>query len=822
MMSDNFPELSPDQWESEEGGLFGRWRVDESGLPAYAYSYLEGSNPSQSKIAHWHQVGNDRFTAEAHAGGWTVPYRWEHGLTRLSGADPRHPERLSGVGAIRKNKKHLFTLINNLMPVGSPWRVKWGAGYAEWETEHGGVKVRRRVTAPFGDEPVLVVDVEISGEAAECEYEERWVVEPYAITLPAPMTKLQNPPKSYKFAEKITWLAATATSGALRKVAEAWRERYSRLLDWKLMTDKEGTLAIAEPTLKHLLPLPARECRSWRDLYPQPVCLAAGESGGSASGGKSAVEAKVDQGGVAFIGRAAFDLNPDRPARLRFIFAWGEKDELPALGRKYRAGDLPGWKGHVPRLSAPGESWMEREMSWHGYYLRSMLVKDDYFEGHLLPQGSAYSYLHGVHGAPRDYALAAVPMIYLAPARAREMILQIMRLMKPSGEIIYGHIGYGKESSAGGSHAAPTDLPIFLLWAIVEYLGATGDSGLLDERVPFYPKERGLASTVRERIELAWYYTRYRVGIGPHGILRAGSGDWNDPISLMVPNHRAFVKNGESSFNTAFTIHVLPKTAAIVENWDPKGAREMRAFSEALAKAMDKAWTGEWYLRGWDGRGGPIGKDRLFLDSNVWCLIAGLGGPERMRTLVERIAALLDDPSPIGATILDKPTKVRFGALAPGWDCNGGVWAALNGLLAWGYSLYDPDRALRNLYKQSLAAHSRAYPHVWFGIWSGPDAYNAHYAERPGETFVHPLTPMQEYPIMNSNAHALPLLALIKIAGFEPDGTKLRVSPRFPRTIGSWRLSLPLIEARAEGGKLHVEYHNNEIKKAPRIEIEGL
>lgn len=801
MSSQSFPGLSPDQWESEEGGLFGRWVVDESDLPAYEYRYLDRSNPGQSKEDHWHQVGNDRYTAEAHAGGWMVPYRWEHGLTRLANNDPKHPERLAGVGSIKQGKKHILTLIHGLMPRGSLWRVTWGEGYAEWATEFNGLTVKRRVTAPFGDDPVLVIDIEISGDGPDYQYEERWAVEPYAVTIPAPMTTHQKPPKSYSASEKIAWHAATGISGALRKVAEAWRRTYARLLEWKCERCENGTLAIAKPTVKHFLALPKPGHRSWRDLYPQPVFMAVGE------GSNSVIETQIDQRSVNFVARGSFDLTPDRPARFRFIFGWGDSEAIPSLTRKYRAGELPGWKDHAPKVSVPGESWIEREMSWHGYYLRSMLVKDDYFENHVLPQASAYGYLHGMHGAPRDYALAAAPMIYIAPDRAREMILQMMRLMRPSGEMMYAHGGFGKVSSAGGNHAAPTDLPIFLLWSILEYVGATGDLKFLDERVPFYPKEKGQYCTVRERIELAWYYIRHRVGRGPHGILRCGTGDWNDPISLMVPDRRAFVKNGESSFNTAFAIHVLPKMAHIVEGWDSNEAREMRSFADSLAEAMDQAWTGEWYLRGWDGRGGPIGKDRLFLDSNVWCLIAGLGGPERMRILVERIGTLLDDPSPIGANILDKPIKVRFGALVPGWDCNGGVWAAINGLLAWGYSLYDPERALRNLYKQSLAAHSRAYPHIWFGIWSGPDAYNAHYAERPGETFIHPLTPMQEYPIMNSNAHALPLLALIKIAGFEPHGSSLRFSPNFPPSVESWRMSLPLLDARAEGNKKQASYN---------------
>jgi hypothetical protein len=149
--------------------------------------------------------------------------------------------------------------------------------------------------------------------------------------------------------------------------------------------------------------------------------------------------------------------------------------------------------------------------------------------------------------------------------------------------------------------------------------------------------------------------------------------------------------------------------------------------------------------------------------------------------------------------------------LAPGWDCNGGVWAAINGLLAWAYALHDPELAWRSLQKQSLAAHARAYPHVWYGIWSGPDSYNAHYAERPGETFVHPATPMTEYPVMNSNAHAGPLLALIKVLGVEATPEGISVTPRLPEGFGPWRLSTALLNVESDG-------HSTKISRPPGYE----
>jgi hypothetical protein len=115
---------------------------------------------------------------------------------------------------------------------------------------------------------------------------------------------------------------------------------------------------------------------------------------------------------------------------------------------------------------------------------------------------------------------------------------------------------------------------------------------------------------------------------------------------------------------------------------------------------------------------------------------------------------------------------------------------------AWGYALHDSERAWRCLMKQTLAAHARAYPGLCYGIWSGPDSWNSHLGERVGETFVQPATPMREFPVMNSSAHAGPLLALFKVLGVETTADGVRVDGRAPVAAGAWRLRTPQLDLR--------------------------
>jgi len=197
-----------------------------------------------------------------------------------------------------------------------------------------------------------------------------------------------------------------------------------------------------------------------------------------------------------------------------------------------------------------------------------------------------------------------------------------------------------------------------------------------------------------------------------------------------------------------------------------------------------------------------VGEDHLFLDANAWCLVAGLGSEAQRRRLVDAVEARCAEPSPIGATVLDRPMHVRGGILPDGWDTNGGIWAAIGGVLVWGMAAVDPARAWRQLHKQSFAAHAEAYPHIWYGIWSGPDAYNSHLGDKAGETFVQPATPMAEFPVMNSNADTGPLLGLLGLLGVGATPEGISVAPHVPDGFGRWALHTGLVDVEGHDGSV--------------------
>lgn len=756
-------------WEGDAaGGWLGRWDVLDDGTPTYVVDPSAPTDvlelPDGGVGAVWHQVGNAGLTALAHAGGWTSLHTANRGVVRLT-------DRTSWWGLSGRPTTDV--------------QARWLPGAAEWSASCGDVTAQRRMAAHPDGLPVLRIDVALRGAGAGDRWEERWRPAPLPLLVGALMSPAEPPPPDLAPHHRLAWRATFAASAASRRLTWALRRRVGpHLLGSPVLRPELG--AVVVPARFPVADRPAARTPAWVDLalpslFVAWVDLPAGSGFQLADGALQVAlgEDAADDDGVVrmsfAVGLAADD------AELR---------RLTSAARRARPDDhQSAWPALLDlAVDDPSARWLEREARWHVGYLKGAEQHDDHFDRRYVSQGAAYAYVHGLQGAPRDEALFAVPMSYLDPASAAEQLEVMLRVQQRDGSLRYARTGRGMATS-GGIHAAPTDLPLWLLWAVTEHVWVTGDERFLDRLVPWWPAPSAPAAPVHVHLVAAAHDLVHRVGRGPHGLLRVGSGDWADPISAMVPDRAAFHRHGESTFNTGFACYVLPRAAALLDDRHPDVAEELRATADDLRAALGVAWTGRWWLRGFDGRGGALGADHLFVDGQVWPIIAGAGTDDQRRRVVQEIAARCDEPSPIGATILDRPHEVRLGMLAPGWDCNGGVWAAVNGLLAWAYATVDPALAWRSLGKQSLAAHAAAYPHIWYGIWSGPDAYNAWFGSRPGETFVQPATPMREFPIMNANAHAGPLLALVRVLGIEAEPEGVVVRDRGP-AVPPWRVRL--------------------------------
>ncbi len=689
------------------------------------------------------------------------------------------------------DKTEVWASAYRYRPSGAQTRRVFGMGYYETETTHRNIQLLRHVYAPYGDDPALLIDVtleNLGAQPVDLRHYEYWDVNVYQLQLQWLRTGLAAPIGDQKrcainehFSPSIHW------------------ESDQRLLRFHQQPQQSPESCSAPDGISDIDWSPADVFLA--DLSGPPDAHYVDKFAFFGGGGPRKPDTianrydsypdapSTDPMPYCLVLRRDLQLKPGEPVRLRYAYGVVQPDRPVDFLNKYRVGEpltstLDCWKNQVVDFKTDDDLPLQREMAWHAYNLLSATVYNAYYDSFLVPQGSAYLYQHGADGAPRDQALFALPLVYLRPDLARSILCFLMRLTSAeTGALPYAFSGHGFQSDGLGIHAAPSDLDLFFLMALAEYLSATGDQALLGEDVPFYP--RGVqpagthGTTVLDHIRVAVTHLIEGVGIGEHGLIKIGDGDWSDAIVFETQltdgpgplgvTFEESKQNGESVPNTQMALFVLPLIAALIESHDAALADRIRTLLPGLRSAVEKQWTGRWYTRAIlrNALNAPvtIGGDKINLESQPWALISGLAAETGTDVeLINAILQYLDGPSPIGATLVEK----------------GMTWPAVSQLLTWGYRRRRPDLAWRSLKKHTFATHAHEFPNVWINIWSGPDGINGKDAPNPGGTWASPVTPMLDFPVMNANQDAMALLALIRVCGMEPTGDGLIIAPKAP------------------------------------------
>lgn len=874
------------------GGAFGRWILDEAGLPAYEYKIDQFKDAraryvdSQGIVRHdhWHQIGNDHITALASNDGvvqvylcdrggvflnrfeadrkstpagfdlsawiadpigqlltvlarlyrtlrewwyrWRVPAITQTAHTRIVTRDVADPELLrqqqesreaellyppapphtyaGGFGYLEDGAAVWATAFAYRQP-GAQTRRVFGLGYYETMATYHQLRTTRRVVAPYGDDPLLLIDVTIENlnpNAVDLRYYEYWDVNVHQLELQWLRTGVsadigdgQRRAINDKFTPSIHW---DAQARALRfhqtpSSADALPPDQPSRIDWipadVFLADLNDTPPAAHFTQRNSF------FGSGNARQPEVVHARI----------NSEVERPPD-GSMPYcmVLKRDLHLEPNAPVTLRFAYGAAQPDQPLTLLDRYRAkvsldGTLEQWKRSLVYFMADDRLDLSREMAWHAYNLLSATVYNAYYDVHLVPQGSAYLYLHGADGAPRDQSLFAIPLTYLRPDLARDTLRLIMRMTDgETGAIPYAFAGYGIHDGAG-VHEHPSDLDLFFLLGLGEYLAATGDLAFLDSVEPYYPRGSRLG-TVLDHVRTAVDHLLNAVGIGENNLIKVGDGDWSDSIILetwirhLLEISRAnSIAHGESIPNTQMALYVLPLTAALIETRDPALADRLRATTERLKEGVQKMWREDgWFVRAVlrDGANEPIywREDQIDLEAQPWALISDLADDLQVKTkLIDTIVKQLDRPSPIGATL-------TAGSM---------VWPAISQLLTWGYAHSGKsDRAWHSFTHNTYTEHARIFPDVWFNIWTGPDGVNS----TDGRTWSSPLTPMTDFPAMNANQDAMALLGMLRVCGIEPapTGDGLIITP--PTLPKLFALDMPLLRLEKEPGRIAGEY----------------
>ena len=214
----------------------------------------------------------------------------------------------------------------------------------------------------------------------------------------------------------------------------------------------------------------------------------------------------------------------------------------------------------------------------------------------------------------RDQLQDAVNLLLLDSKPAREQIGRACAHQFSAGDVCHWwHTGFGVEH---GVRTRISDDLLWLPWAVCEYAQKTGDTQILSAEYPFLAGEEleenehdryqpltpgAETGTVLEHCRRAFMRVLAR-GVGAHGLLHIGTGDWNDAFDRVGAQGR-----GESVWLTWFFAVTARKFAALIGG---HAAEQLTLAADRCTRAAEAAWDGAWYRRGYYDDGQPLGSEK--------------------------------------------------------------------------------------------------------------------------------------------------------------------------------------------------------------------